>query len=143
MELNCETDFVSNTEGFRSLCTEVNQVTHTLLQEDPTRNDLEQEALNALTVPGSSQTLKDFISEKVIEFGENLSLRRAATLDAGEKGILGTYVHNRVDLEKAFPVRMGRTIGAVALEAPSLSPEAARELAKAVSSSFSFDDDDR
>ena len=82
VELNSETDFVSRNEEFQGLLGAVAQAAV---------NVADLEALLRAEIDG--QTIQDKITEKIATTGENLSIRRMATLTGSN--ITG-YVHNAV-----------------------------------------------
>ncbi len=82
VELNSETDFVSRNEEFQGLLGAVAQAAV---------NVADLEALFRAEIDG--QTIQDKITEKIATTGENLSIRRMATLTGSN---ITCYVHNAV-----------------------------------------------
>ncbi len=83
-EINSETDFVAKNENFVELCKKV-----TKHIED---NGIETvEALNESTIDGESFT--DFFNSKIATIGENLVVRRMATVEAADNAIVHGYQH--------------------------------------------------
>ncbi|MXN67022.1 elongation factor Ts [Stappia sp. GBMRC 2046] len=87
IELNSETDFVARNENFQKL---VKGVAEAALDAD---GDLGK--LNGASFPGSSKTVEDEIKDAVATIGENMTLRRVASLSVSE-GVVASYVHSAV-----------------------------------------------
>ena len=84
IEVNTETDFVARNEQFQEA---VRSIAGLALD---TGDDIE--ALSAATYPGSSSNVADKVTELVGTIGENIQLRRAATLAVNE-GVVASYMH--------------------------------------------------
>jgi elongation factor Ts len=87
VELNSETDFVARNEQFQQLVEGVAQAALGV------KGDVE--ALKAASFPKSSVTVEQQIAETIAVIGENMNLRRAASVEVS-KGVVSTYVHNAV-----------------------------------------------
>ena len=85
VELNAETDFVARNEQFQ---TALAQISETALVTDGSI-----EAVNAAPAPDGEGTVEDMIKRMVATIGENMTLRRAAKLEAGS-GKVASYIHN-------------------------------------------------
>ncbi|MEE8123606.1 MAG: translation elongation factor Ts [Alphaproteobacteria bacterium] len=85
VEVNSETDFVARNETFQKF---VMTVAELALEAG---GDLEQ--LRAAGFPGSDQTVDEALTELVATIGENVRLRRAASLSVSQ-GVVSTYTHN-------------------------------------------------
>ena len=85
VEVNSETDFVARNDQFQKL---VRGIAQTALA---TGNDVE--AIKAAKLDGS--TVADTLASAIATIGENMTLRRAASLSVG-KGVIASYVHNSV-----------------------------------------------
>jgi elongation factor Ts len=81
LEVNSETDFVAQNEGFQDF---VKLVAQTVVKQNPTDVD----ALLNLTADGGS-TVVSLLQDKVLTIGENIKIRRFERLE----GDLITYVH--------------------------------------------------
>ncbi len=108
VEVNSETDFVARNDLFQGLVKMIADV-----------------ALNAGTdiekikaAKAGSITVADAISDTIAKIGENMTLRRAASLSVG-KGAIGAYVHNSV------VDGLGKIGVLVALESPGKTDELA------------------
>jgi elongation factor Ts len=86
LELNCETDFVAKTEGFRSLFDTLGTA---LLAADASEGT--GETAGDLKTAGG-KTVSELIKEGIASIGENLALRRFARF-ASKDGVVGSYVH--------------------------------------------------
>ncbi len=74
IEVNCETDFVAKNEVFRQFVNELSN------QACATEGDLKEE-------------IKDEITAKITELGENIVLKRYQTFTLHETGKLASYIH--------------------------------------------------
>ena len=83
VEVNCETDFVAREPEFQGFCADVAKVT---IAARPAS----VEALAALALPAGG-TVDERRRALVAKIGENISVRRLATLDS--EGHLGAYRH--------------------------------------------------
>ncbi len=108
VEVNSETDFVARNDLFQGLVKMIADV-----------------ALNAGTdiekikaAKAGSITVADAISDTIAKIGENMTLRRAASMSVG-KGAIGAYVHNSV------VDGLGKIGVLVALESPGKTDELA------------------
>jgi elongation factor Ts len=85
VEVNSETDFVARNDLFQGLVKMIAEATLTV------GADVEK----IKRAKAGSITIGDAINDTIAKIGENMSLRRAATLSVG-KGAIGSYVHNSV-----------------------------------------------
>jgi elongation factor Ts len=85
-ELNSETDFVARNAEFQALARNIARVA--------VAGTTDVEALKAAAYPDGG-TLGDAIANAISTIGENITLRRAAAVHAGQ-GFIGQYVHNAV-----------------------------------------------
>jgi elongation factor Ts len=85
VEVNSETDFVARNDLFQGLVKMIAQVALDV------GSDVETIRVQRV----GSRTIADEIAETVAKVGENMTLRRAATLSVG-KGVVASYVHNSV-----------------------------------------------
>jgi elongation factor Ts len=84
VEVNSETDFVARNDKFQGF---VGAVAKLAAQS----KDLQE--LTGKTMPGEGKTVADKLTDLVATIGENMSLRRMATLSAGT-GVVASYVHS-------------------------------------------------
>jgi elongation factor Ts len=85
VEVNSETDFVARNEQFQGLVKMIAQVAVDV------GTDIER--IKAAKV--GSVTVGTAIADAIATIGENMTLRRAAVLEAGQ-GVVSSYVHNAV-----------------------------------------------
>jgi elongation factor Ts len=85
VEVNSETDFVARNDLFQGLVKMIAQVALGV--------GTDVETIKAAKV--GSITIAEAITESVAKIGENMSLRRAASLSVGQ-GVVSSYVHNSV-----------------------------------------------
>lgn len=83
IELGCETDFVAKTPDFQNLA-------QSIAQACLSASGL-SDAEKALALPLAGSTVDDVIKAAVAKVGENIQLKRVATIDV--KGVTGGYVH--------------------------------------------------
>jgi len=87
VEVNSETDFVARNDKFQDMVRKI-----TSLAPDA-KGDLAK--LLAATYPGSSMTVEAFVKEAVATIGENMGVRRTATIDV-KSGVVADYLHNKI-----------------------------------------------
>jgi elongation factor Ts len=85
VEVNSETDFVARNDHFQGL---VKMIAHAALKTGPNL-----EAIKA--AHAGSQTIGDAIASAIATIGENMTLRRAASLSV-EHGRVASYVHSPI-----------------------------------------------
>lgn len=86
VEVNCETDFVANTDNFKDFCAKI--ASHIAAASPANVEEL-------LTQPFSgdkSKTITDLISDATVAIGEKISVRRFARYEA-KAGVVETYIH--------------------------------------------------
>lgn len=88
VEVNSETDFVARNDQFQEMVASVAKLA--------LDSDGNTEKLMAMEFPGKSMSVEDYVKEAIATIGENMSVRRAATLSVDE-GVVAGYVHNKVD----------------------------------------------
>jgi elongation factor Ts len=84
-EINAETDFVAKNEGF------INLTKETTAHIQATNVESTEELMKT-TINGT--VFEEYFATKVATIGENLVVRRFATLKAGANGIVNGYVHS-------------------------------------------------
>lgn len=82
VEVNSETDFVANTEQFKTF---VNLVAKTIIEFNPADVD----ALKACKASGSDKTVEEELQEVFLQIRENIQIRRFVRME----GELVSYVH--------------------------------------------------
>ncbi|HOW98092.1 MAG TPA: translation elongation factor Ts [Kiritimatiellia bacterium] len=74
VEVNCETDFVARNESFQAFLRSV--------------------AEKALMVQGDlAEAMKDILTAKITEIGENMLIRRSVRFEVKQPGIVASYIH--------------------------------------------------
>jgi elongation factor Ts len=86
VEVNSETDFVARNPDFQAMVT---AITEAALAANG-----DVEALKAASYPGGG-TVADKIASMVATIGENMAIRRTATLTVGA-GVVSTYIHTAI-----------------------------------------------
>ena len=89
LEVNCETDFVAQTDEFGELVAGVAAI---IADENPA----DAGTLGALGWPGDADghTVAEVISAKIAKIGENISVRRFVRYESDNPSF-GTYVHGK------------------------------------------------
>ena len=108
VEVNSETDFVARNDLFQGLVAMIADIALDV--------GADVEAIKA--AKAGSITVADAINDTIAKVGENMTLRRAATLSVS-KGAVGMYVHNSVT------EGLGKIGVLVALESPGKADELA------------------
>lgn len=85
IEINCETDFVANSDPFRDLVKSVNKI---ILEKSPKTKEEAMECQNA-----DGKSIKDLFLDASIKLGEKLDFRRFAIVEKAEDEVFGPYVH--------------------------------------------------
>ncbi len=85
VEVNSETDFVARNEQFQGL---VKMIAQVALEVGADLDKIKAAKVGAVTVETA-------ISDAIATIGENMTLRRAASLEVGQ-GVVSSYVHNAV-----------------------------------------------
>lgn len=83
VEINCETDFAAKSDRFMEL---VETIADTILKSDV--NDVD--ALMNVTASGTSQTVSEYLAEKIGVISENIKIRRFDRME----GTLIQYMHD-------------------------------------------------
>ncbi len=83
VEINCETDFCAKSDKFLEL---VETIADTILANDAA----DVEALKSCTASGTSQTVAEYMTEKIATIGENMNIRRFTKMS----GTLVPYMHD-------------------------------------------------
>ncbi|MEA4999391.1 MAG: translation elongation factor Ts [Candidatus Limiplasma sp.] len=86
VEVNCETDFVANTDNFKGFCAKI--ASH-IAKANPA--DVEA-LLSQPFADDPSKTITDLISDATVAIGEKISVRRFARY-AAAAGVVETYIH--------------------------------------------------
>ena len=86
-EVNSETDFVARNDQFQSI---VGNVAKLALDAG---GDVGK--LSEMPYPGSGRSVSAELTDAIAKIGENMNLRRTATLSVTD-GVIGSYVHNTV-----------------------------------------------
>ncbi|WP_079709476.1 translation elongation factor Ts [Paraliobacillus ryukyuensis] len=86
LEMNCETDFVTKNDQFKTLLEEIAQ--HLLSQKPATVEEALQQPLH-----GEGETLEAYINSNIAKIGEKLSLRRFTLSEKTDEDAFGAYIH--------------------------------------------------
>ncbi|MEM9358768.1 MAG: translation elongation factor Ts [Pseudomonadota bacterium] len=91
VEVNSETDFVARNEQFQDLVAQVAELS--------TDAGGDVDKLLAASYPSGGGSVDDVLKETIATIGENMTVRRSATLSVGD-GVVSEYVHNAVSGRK-------------------------------------------
>lgn len=86
LEVNCETDFVTKNDQFKSL---LQALAKHILSEKP---GSVEEAL-AQPLNGEGEKVEEFINSNIAKIGEKISLRRFALFTKTDQDVFGEYIH--------------------------------------------------
>ncbi len=86
VEVNSETDFVARNEKFQAMVADIAKLA--LVADGST------EKLKTAKFPGSQHAVAEYVAEMVATIGENMGVRRTASLKVKD-GVIGSYVHNQ------------------------------------------------
>ena len=86
VEVNSETDFVARNEKFQAMVADIAKLALS------TGGDTEK--LKTTHFPGSQHAVAEYVAEMVATIGENMGVRRTASLKVSN-GVIGSYVHNQ------------------------------------------------
>ena len=110
VEVNSETDFVARNEKFQAMVADIAKLALAA--------DGNTEKLKTAKFPGSQHAVSEYVAEMVATIGENMGVRRTASLKVKD-GVIGSYVHNQAALG------MGKIGVLVALESTGNKEELA------------------
>ncbi len=86
VEVNAETDFVARNEKFQAMVAEIAKLAVAA------GGSLEK--LKTMKFPGSAHAVAEYVAEMVATIGENMTVRRTASLSVAD-GVIGSYIHNQ------------------------------------------------
>ncbi|WP_117169682.1 translation elongation factor Ts [Paraliobacillus sediminis] len=86
LEINCETDFVTKNDQFKTILQEIAK--HLLSQKPANVEEALQQPLN-----GEGEVLEQFIHANIAKIGEKLSLRRFSIFEKTDADAFGAYIH--------------------------------------------------
>jgi elongation factor Ts len=86
VEVNSETDFVARNEKFQAMVADVAKLALTA--------NGDTEKLKTMHFPGSQHAVAEYVAEMVATIGENMTVRRTASLSVSD-GVIGSYIHNQ------------------------------------------------
>ncbi len=87
VEIKCETDFVARNEIFQAFCAD--------MAKHVVSNDLteDESAFEGQTFTGSDKSVKEVVTERIHEIGENIVIGRKTKYELAGNGGFGAYVH--------------------------------------------------
>ena len=86
IEVNCETDFVTKNDQFKTLLSDLGK--HIVSQQPATVEEALQQKMN-----GEGETVESIINAAVSTIGEKISLRRFAIMEKTDNDTFGAYLH--------------------------------------------------
>ncbi|MFC4387428.1 translation elongation factor Ts [Gracilibacillus marinus] len=110
IEVNCETDFVTKNDQFKTLMQQLAK--HILTQKPATVEEALQQPLN-----GNGESVEEYINSNIAKIGEKLSLRRFETFTKTDADVFGAYIH------------MGGSIGVVTVLEGTNEEQIAKDIA--------------
>jgi elongation factor Ts len=86
VEINSETDFVARNPQFQQMVTDITKLSP--------KADGDLAKLLAMKFGGKGQSVEDYVKDAIATIGENMSVRRSATVKVGD-GVVADYIHNK------------------------------------------------
>lgn len=116
IEINSETDFVANSDPFRALVKEVNQI---VLANNPKDLDEAKAAKNA-----EGKSVNDLFVDAGVKLGEKLDFRRFLVVEKADDEVFGPYIHMNGKIATLVVLKGGNTevANGVALNVCSNNP---------------------
>lgn len=116
VEINSETDFVANSDPFRALVKEVNEI---VLANKPADMDAAKACVSK-----SGKTLNDLFVDAGIKLGEKLDFRRFVVVEKSDDEVFGPYIHMNGKIATLVVLKGGDTelANGVALNVCSMNP---------------------
>ncbi|ASK63496.1 translation elongation factor Ts [Virgibacillus phasianinus] len=109
LEVNCETDFVTKNDQFKTLLTKLGK--HIVAKKPATVEEALQQKIDG------EETVESFINSVVAKIGEKISLRRFTILTKSDNDSFGSYLH------------MGGRIGVLTLLEGTTDEQVAKDIA--------------
>ncbi|WP_430785881.1 translation elongation factor Ts [Virgibacillus flavescens] len=110
IEVNCETDFVTKNDQFKTLLTKLSN--HILTSKPSSVEEVLQQDMD-----GEGNTVETYINSVVAKIGEKISLRRFVVLTKSDNDSFGSYLH------------MGGRIGVLTLLEGTTDEQVAKDVA--------------
>ena len=85
VEVNCETDFVANTDDYKNLV-------HSITKHVALTKPADMQALLDSTFTGSDKKVSEIVTEAIAKIGEKVDIRRFSVYEYGSH-TLGHYIH--------------------------------------------------
>lgn len=85
VEVNCETDFVANTDDYKNLV-------HSITKHVALTKPADMQALLDSTFTGSDKKVSEIVTEAIAKIGEKVDIRRFSVYEYGSN-TLGHYIH--------------------------------------------------
>ena len=110
VEVNCETDFVANTDDYKNLV-------HSITKHVALTKPADMQALLDSTFTGSDKKVSEIVTEAIAKIGEKVDIRRFSVYEYGSH-TLGHYIHGAgkigvlvaMHIAAANPGYMDRTV---------------------------------
>jgi elongation factor Ts len=135
VEINSETDFVARNDQFQKLVSDIAAVAFDA--------GTDVDAITAATYPDSSKSVAETLTDNIAKIGENMSIRRAATVEV-DNGLVATYIHGATaDGMGKIAVLVGLKSDAPADALAALGKQLAMHIAAANPASLNEDDLDQ
>ncbi|MCX2717728.1 translation elongation factor Ts [Helicobacter sp. MIT 21-1697] len=99
IEINSETDFVAKNDTFKNLVTQTSKIVYD--------NALSStESLHTMSVEGVK--FEEYLQQNIAKIGENIVVRRIASIQAQGKGIVNGYVHSNGRVGVLIAMKFGK-----------------------------------
>jgi elongation factor Ts len=125
VEVNCETDFVAKGDEFLKM---VQEVAQQILEKQPADVDalLAQQSIHA-----AGATMQGYITDKIAQLKENISVRRFVRYDLNGAGRVHAYIHTGGKIGVLVEVTAGKDATAQSPEFQQLLKDLAMQIASA------------
>ncbi len=127
LELNCETDFVARTDGFKALVAALTeQAFNDAVPGEP--KAVAEALLKKPAAKNPAQTVEDLVKAAIGAMGENMALSRAAKLSVSS-GLIGSYLHSDGRLGSLVALKCGKAESAGRADVQELARDLAMQVA--------------
>ena len=92
VEVNCETDFVANTDDYKNLV-------HSITKHVALTKPADMQALLDSTFTGSDKKVSEIVTEAIAKIGEKVDIRRFSVYEYGSH-TLGHYIHGAGKIDR-------------------------------------------
>ncbi|KAL4232317.1 hypothetical protein ACF0H5_009888 [Mactra antiquata] len=119
VEVNCETDFVAKNENFQALVSQIVKACHKHTpQSDNGKVLLDNNEINSMK--DEDVTLSDKVALLVGKLGENIAIRRAASISKDSSTVVSSFVHASGPPMVKDGIKLGKFAAITKVEIPDV-----------------------